>query len=311
MSSNRRTRQQQSFTVFSRQQALDVGISKHRITKNVRSGRWHSLERGIYCTHPVDQLDLREWNRAFATVLIGSRSADLVASHWTAAILHGLPDWRFPRDHIAVTRDCDHSRTRRTKSVLFTEGRLAPEDVCIAGNVPCTTPARTVIDTARITDFDTGLVLAEGAITAGKVTLGELREAAARQRYWKGASLVVNILEFASGKSESVLESQFRLLFRRYGIVQPEQQVELRDPAGVLWARLDFLWRAQQVVLEVDGAAKYTDPAYGGDTVRRFTKEKERDRRLQCAGLTVIHASAADLRQPGELLQALRAAGVG
>ena len=55
-------------------------------------------------------------------------------------------------------------------------------------------------------------------------------------------------------------------MFAGLGLVQPEQQVEIRDDLGRFVARVDFLFRELNLIDEFDGALKYAG-AYGREAL--------------------------------------------
>ncbi|HEV8555896.1 MAG TPA: hypothetical protein VGR06_05795 [Actinophytocola sp.] len=101
------------------------------------------------------------------------------------------------------------------------------------------------------------------------------------------------LLSLATGLPESPAESQMLLALHDAGLPIPMLQHSIRDIAGRERYRLDFAWEEPRVALEYDGEAQSRDAA--------------RDANLRRRGWTVVHATAADLRDPARLARGLRA----
>jgi len=87
--------------------ARAAGYSPHRIEQCVRSGRWHALRRGIFCTAQRWALDSADPVLRHVLELVGVRLAlgrYTVVSGWSAA-LHDLPGPAGARPP-TLTADC-------------------------------------------------------------------------------------------------------------------------------------------------------------------------------------------------------------
>ena len=117
-----------------------------------------------------------------------------------------------------------------------------------------TTAARTVADIARTASFMEGVVVADSALHQRWATKTELRRVLAGCDRWPGVGAARAVVDFATGLSESVLESCARVVFHERGLPPPELQIAVFDEKGGSIARIDFLWREHGVVAEADGA---------------------------------------------------------
>lgn len=302
------------FRAYTARELRDARITRTTVDRKLASGEWHSPHRGIVCTVPASEACPIHMQLQVVTALIKSLPCDYVASHWTAATILGLPDRHLPLSTFALTRNGSRHRivNRRgpNAAVRLFEAPLSADDVIVGDHPACTAPARTIFDTGRHLDFDSAVIQIEAAFSQNLVRRSELEAQIDAGRRVHGARLFKRALDFASELSDSPLESDFRLFLRRHGFTGFVQQVEIYDNDGWLIARVDFLFPELKLVLEVDGLDKYTNPAYGvSSPPDRFRREKERDRVLNDLGYMVIHASARDLKQPGQLLQALCNAG--
>lgn len=90
-------------------------------------------------------------------------------------------------------------------------------------------------------------------------------------------------------------------MFAGLGLVQPEQQVEIRDDLGRFVARVDFLFRELNLIVEFDGALKYA----GADGREALIAEKRREDALRRLGYRVVRLTWADLHDPERVLRLL------
>jgi len=172
--------------------------------------------------------------------------------------------------------------------------------------VAVTTAARTVADLARTGTFMEGVVVADAALYERHASKSELRRVLAGCERWPGTSRARQVIDFADGLAESVLESCARVLFRDHGLPPPELQVHITGRDRTMIARVDFFWRRHGVVAETDGLLKY-------DSGERAIAERRRDRLLLEAGFEVVHVTWQELfsdpaRVAGRIREAFRRA---
>ena len=96
-------------------------------------------------------------------------------------------------------------------------------------------------------------------------------------------------MAYADGRSESVGESRLRVDLSVGGI-EVEPQVVIRDENGTFVARVDLAVRDSKVVIEFDGAVKYSD---GGPEA--LMAEKRREDALRRLGYLVVRFTWPDL----------------
>ncbi|WP_256841679.1 hypothetical protein [Ornithinimicrobium cryptoxanthini] len=110
------------------------------------------------------------------------------------------------------------------------------------------------------------------------------------------------VAELADGRIESVGESRMRFVCIVGGI-EVVPQATIRDEQGTFVARVDFLVRGTNVVLEFDGRVKYADA-----TGRALWDEKRREDRLRALGYVVVRVIWTDLADPMALVARIREA---
>jgi Protein of unknown function (DUF559) len=235
-----------------------------------------------------------------ASVLAVAGPGD-VGSHHTAALIHGLEllgQWPLV---VAVTRPPGGSKKSRS-GVNAHIAALPPEHVVERRGIRVTSVARTVVDLARTSSFRSGVVVADSALRGKQASRAELQAVITDCVRWPGIGQAKLVVEFADGRSESVLESISRVAFRDQGLPAPELQVWVGgDEDGVI-GRADFLWRRYRTVGEADGAVKYQDTA-------RAISQLRRDAHLRAAGFEVVHFTWDEIvRTPGRVAASLREA---
>jgi hypothetical protein len=178
-----------------------------------------------------------------------------VASHASAAVLHGLPSWCVPLDLVHVTRG-QRSGGRRSRLLHVHPAPLADDDVIVIDGVAVTSLARTIVDLARSLPFEPAVVLADAALRRGAAK-AELFDAVERAAHRRGNAGARRAVSFADGRSESVGESRSRVALYRAGLPTPTLQWEVFSPTGLLLGRVDFGWPELRTVGEFDGRVKY------------------------------------------------------
>jgi very-short-patch-repair endonuclease len=157
-----------------------------------------------------------------------------------------------------------------------------------------------VVDLARHEDFRAGVVVADSALRRRLTSRPELRQVLAECRQMRGVRQAAEVIEFADRRSESVLESLARVVFRDTGLPRPDLQVELGGAEFL--ARVDFYWPRFRTVAEVDGAMKY-DSRYAA------VAQLRRDSRLRHAGFEVEHFGWPEItEEPDQVAATIRAA---
>ena len=272
-----------------------------------RDGLLVAYRRGIYSRPELVKDAATDAARRKALEVaaeIAGTTAPWIASHETAAIMHGLDLLQdVPKTRITVTgsRRCPGSRPHNRRIQVHL-ARLAEADLTKVHEVRCTSVARTVVDLARATPFMAAVVAADSALAAAKTSPEELRAVLARCAGQPGIRDARQAIAFADGRAESVLESAARVVMSEHGLPPPDLQVWLDDDAGWI-GRVDFCWPQYRTVVEVDGKAKYlNDPSLA-------LRQLKRDARLRKAGYQVVHLTWAEIMyEPDRAIAEIRAA---
>lgn len=172
--------------------------------------------------------------------------------------------------------------------------------------------ARTALDLARDRSFAAAMTFVDWARwrnNAAAVSLIDLRRELSRMNPRTGRTHLARCIDFSTDLAHPPAESALRATIHELGFSPPVPQLELTDGEGRMFA--DLAWPEYRVLLEFDGAVKYSDPRYtGGDPLARFREEKHRERRLVLLGWKVVRVEWADVVDRRRLERILRRAGV-
>lgn len=255
--------------VLTRAQLLEAGLTSDMVDGRVRSGRLCPLQRGVYLNGALVGPLEPERAREMAAVLACGPGA--LVSHESAAFLWALLHPHRGRVPVHVTiPGADRGRRPGIRPHRVTV--LPPEDRTVVDGVPVTTPARTIVDlAARVRPR----VLEQVTAAAMRRDLADQEDVAdvlARKSGARGAPLLRRLMATRRGPAftRSEAEERFLTLIRGAGLPDPETNVHVGG------SEVDFLWRAERVIVEVDQASDLAGadrpppgrPGRGGTTPR-------------------------------------------
>jgi very-short-patch-repair endonuclease len=274
----------QGFVLTRAQCALSTAEIRSRLRRRIL---W-AARPGVYSVvHPGVDAKVVAALRATGAAAINPGS---VISHESAAVLLGVRVLEVPSQPLLTSSaDC---RGGQRNGVLIRRARIdAPARWY---GMALTSAARTVVDIARV-DRDAGLVTADDALAEGLVTRTELLAAVAECAGWPGNAAAAWVAQHADRGSESALESLTRACIITAGLPAPALQVWIGGD------RVDMVYEAERVVIEVDGMLKYD-----GDP-RALRREKLRQERIERAGYRVVRVTWADvIHHPAETIARIR-----
>jgi len=283
-----------------------AGVSRGQLRRLVRRGAWRRLAHGVFA--PADAVAAEAGDPAgkhavqVAAALAVSGS-EAVASHHSAAAIHGLELLgRRPGETVTLTRPPGSTGGRTGgPGIRLRIAALPAGHVVNRRGLPITSAARTVVDLARASSFQSGVVAADSALRSRQASKADLDLCITTCARWPGIQNARRVVAFADARAESVLESISRVAFDDLGLPPPDLQAWVGGEDEII-GRADFLWRAYRTVGEADGALKYADPA-------RAMAQLERDARLRAAGFEVVHFTWRDItRTPEQVAAALKTA---
>lgn len=250
---------------------LMEGWTPRQVRSACERGELRRVRRGWYI-RASEWESMQPERRHLIHVLAVTRDArdDLpIASHLSAAAVHGLPLYRSApsRVHITVPLPGKHSSS---SDVIRHETKIADADIGEIDGIRCTSLERTVFDVARTVRAEPALAMADAALRLTAVTgrrqddhrAEEWREAlrarAGSVRGARGIRSLLRVIEFADGRAESAGESVSRLQLARVGFAVPRLQVHVPGPhGGSYW--VDFGLDDVNAFGEFDGKGKYLD----------------------------------------------------
>lgn len=267
------------------------GLTEARQRSLVRSGDLIRVWHAIYATRPAVEWAKVSPARGHALLAIAARTAvgsDSVASHQSAALIHGLDLFPAPPKTLILTRPTTRrSGRRRSDGIFFHAANLPDDHVTTVLGAKVTTVPRTVVDIARVSTFMSAVVTADAALRTDdcftKAAFTAVCDACAG---WPGIQKARRVADFADPRAESVLESCARVVFHEHGLEPPELQVTITGPD--FRYTVDFYWPKYRVIAEADGEVKYSDP-------RRALGQLQRDQQLRDHGDKVVHFTWREL----------------
>ena len=251
-----------------------TSAERRSLTRDVERGLLLRLRKGVYVERvafeemtPEQQHIVRM--RSFAV----ASPEPVVFSHWSAAVLHGLPVLRDRLGTVHATTQRQGARGEQgVTGHVF--GITDPEIVAF-GPLRATGVARTVVDIAGATQLEEGVITADGALHAG-VPREALEAAAALVGPRRAAQRIADTIAFADAGAESAAESRSRVTMMRNGIEPPvlQYRLVLHDGSEIF---LDALFPTFMVGAEMDGAMKLLDPVIAPDARKALVLEKKRE----------------------------------
>lgn len=286
-------------------QLMAAGHSTQSLGRSIASGDLIRLRPGFYVEGAARRLG-REQRHLLMVLAADQAFGRPVFTHWSAALVLGLPSWDLPLGSVSVSRFGHAQKSRTTRLARHDMRPLVNDDIVSVDAIRVTRPERTVVDVARSCTLAASVAVADAALHAGDVTSASLSEAMNHAAGRSGIKRARIALQRADPRSESVAESRSRLIFHDHDIPEPQTQVDIFDAAGNFVARVDFFWPDLGVIGECDGFGKYLDGADALEARRRLGAEKDRDAALMALGYRVLHWRWADLDKPRLLAQRLR-----
>jgi len=192
---------------------------------------------------------------------------------------------------------------RRRPGIRVHDGlTLAPQDITVVDNIPCTTLARTLLDLCE----DATRREVERAIDRAEqqrmLDMAAMDDVLARAGGRRGAKLLRAVLaEHRAGSTltRNELEEAFLAICRASGLAPDAVNAWIAFPDGS-GAEADFLWRAPSLIVEVDGRDPHT-------TRRAFHSDRRRDQRLMLLGWRVARFTWRQVMyEPADVAATLR-----
>lgn len=235
---------------FTREQALDLGFSRRRLSALVSDGTLVRLLDDVYVDAGAeDTVDLR----CAAVALVLPEGA--VVCRRTAAWLHGADLFGPLGAMQARVVDCltpaPFGRVRR-RGVRGYVGDLDMDDTRLLRGVPVTNPTRTAVDLARWLHRPHALAAIDAMAHAGLVTQREMLDLAERYPGYRWIRQARELITWVEPRTESPGESWLRLRILDAGFPRPKAQVVIESGGREIY-RLDLGYPHLRIGLEYDG----------------------------------------------------------
>jgi very-short-patch-repair endonuclease len=169
---------------------------------------------------------------------------------------------------------------------------LAADEQTHLDGVPLTTPARTLLDLSTCVgaaELERALARADREGIADQDTVSRL---VARYPGRRGTRRLLALLANPGGPAltRSDAEARFLELVRSGRLREPETNIHLRGH------EVDFVWRSERLIVEVDGFAFHSSRT-------AFEADRRRDAALAAAGFRVIRVTWTQItKEPAALL---------
>ena len=272
----------------------------------VRSGRWLRVRRDTYALQLVTGLSPSREHEHLLRVqgVAGRLGSGCIVSHQSAVLVHGIAVWGASLDQVHVTRI--GAGTSRSRAGVTTHlNRLVDGEDTLVRDIRVTTPARSLVDMACVTNFESAVSSMDAALRLGSTVRTELEQASTHVKRLRGAGIARRAFAFSDGASESVGESRLRVAIHDLGLPPPVLQHEFRSDLGYVVGRPDMWWPDSNVIGEFDGLVKYRGTM--GEPVEVLIAEKRREDALRAlTGARVVRVTWADLGDRPRLERTLR-----
>jgi very-short-patch-repair endonuclease len=253
-------------TIATHAQLVELGCSRRVIAHWVNRGRLRSVFHGVYSLvgGELPPLALEQ-----AALLACGQRAFL--SHHTAAFVWGLRKAHPIEVEVTVV-----GRDRRPKGIRVHRVREVdrrelrhPEGLWVSS------PARAVLEIAATLSPDEVAKAIDAGLGSDVLKRGEVEKVLERHRPCRGSGVLAAVLAGGAGITRSQAERAFLKLIRDAGLPEPEAN----QPFG-RW-ELDFIWRKERLVVEIDGYRFHRGPG-------SFHRDHEKDLAVRAAGLEML-----------------------
>lgn len=257
-----------------------LGLSDSAISHAINVGRLHRVFRGVYALTPPPTHERR---RLSAAVLACGKGA--VISHRSAGALLGLLN----DGPVVIDVIPSGEQGREIDGIRFHRVR-APrrEETGTVDGLPCTSPARTLVDLAgSVGDWTLrscferaaqrkvlDIAAIEASMDPGRRGVKSLRALVSE---WRRAAPVAR-----KGKLKSPLEAKVLPLLLRRDLPTPLLNAPVEIPSGRI--EVDFLWPDHRLVVEADSRD------FHGTEVA-FERDRWRDRELFRVGYNTLRVT--------------------
>lgn len=295
---------------FSRVDALDCGLTDKDLAEGIRVSLLRRVRRGAYTYVDLwDGADPEARHLMRSSAVLHALGDDVVLSHTSAAVLHGIELWNADLTNVHVTR-LGKASGRIEAGVVVHKGKCEDGEIVTQRDLRSVVAERAVLEAASLAPAESALVALDSYLHQG---MGEYDALFARfeaMAHWPKTQHLHIPVRMASGSRESVGESRCIWTFRQQHLPAPVCQFKIFDRDGVLVAIADFAWPEAGVVVEFDGRIKYgrlVEPGQeAGDVL--FAEKRREDLIRELTGMAVVRLVWDDLQRPRLIAKRIRQA---
>ena len=261
-------------------QLVSCGLDKDAVARRARKGHLHVVHYGVYAVGHVSAT----LNAQFmAAVLAGGD--DALLSHWACCCLAGLVRWDGRTIEVTIRGTSHRSRP----GIRFHRARsLDPRDTTRLYGIPCTTPARAILEIApQLSDRQLKRLIRK-AQAEKRANVRQIAAVLRRARGHPATRRIADIIASGPAPTASGHEDVVLDLILDAGFAHPAVNVALHVTANPYTP--DLRWPAQRLILEIDSG---WHDGHIAQTLRRRAPSRARSRRRARAA---HHARAGDPR---------------
>ena len=274
--------------LITHRQLVSAGLGRGAIGHRIARGRLHPLYRGVYLVgHSLPVALAREQG---ALLACGGASA---LSHRSGGVLWRMPVQ--PPDWVELTL-VGRARAQREGIRIYRVAALDPRDIRRHKGLTVTAPARTLLDLAAVIPppkLEQAVAEALARHLASETALREAMDRAPKRHGTKALRALLD-RKAAPAWTRSKSERLMLALVRRHRLPEPATNVQLEA-----W-NVDFFWREQRLVVEVDSYGFHSSPA-------SWERDHRKEADLEDSGLRLRRVTYRQLTdQPDRTAQRIK-----
>lgn len=223
-------------------QLAELGLAPSTIRSRVQASRLHRVHPGVFALHPPPFEPGQLWLAAVYACGTGTHLSDLSAA--------GL--WRLSEDRRPPIHVVNPTGTGRTRPGIVVHRRaIEDRDLTRRGGIPCTTPARTILDCAAVLGARRCEEMVMAADSYGILDRARLAELVADSRGRPGVDHVRRAIGEPRVQTRSALERRMLSICRHRGVRRPRVNYAIEVDGRTFVA--DLCWPELRLIAEIDG----------------------------------------------------------
>ena len=270
------------YGLVSRAQALDAGMTRHQIQRQLDTKRWRAAAPGVYHNTAVPEIP-------HSRLLAACIAHGGLASHRAAAALHDIDGFRLVRPEIVVApgRGRSAAGVRLHRSTQMDLARPVPRD-----GIPCTGLPRTMLDLAAVVNRQRLESALDCVLRQERLTYEDLYEVVVShsRQGRNGLTRLRAVLDDRCGDGPVPLSNWSRWvsdLLVKSGLGRPALEYRVHDAAGGLLAQVDLAYPGRRLAIELDSVRWHHNR-------ESFVGDRRRRNKLQAAGWDVLNFTWED-----------------